>query len=300
MSLKWEGYRDHYFVALIELILNSLACMGILSLLILYFKIFYCNKATSNKSGYFDKFLLVSLVLSFLFIYSSYIINIILFIILGYRWNYGCFLRNVPWILVELQRMVVYAFYIIRLNVTFKGSIYAISTNKMRIIIILLVVTLGTALIPSVIFSYLMNQFSCTGIYSRYHRLSGAWYNIVDLSWCIILSVIYIKKFRQLIRDAKCDDMTSIVNKITILAFVTLISTLCVAIIIYSTFTLAAALSGIDLMFNNICIMLFFPVFKKSYKKYCCCCIKIQNKCCIEPNKPAISLGKEIQCEYSP
>ena len=146
--------------------------------MIIYFKIFYCNKTTSNKSKYFNKFLLASLILSLINICLSYVVLVVFSIILGFRWNNGCFIRNGIFMLIPLQRIVLYSFYIIRLNVTFKGSIFEISSNHIKIIIILLIITIGTAMLPTLVFAYLTNNFLCIGKYSRYHALSGLWYNI--------------------------------------------------------------------------------------------------------------------------
>ena len=53
MSLKWEGFRENFVEALKEVIILSLSCLGITTLLIIYFKVFYCGNVTNgqNKSN---------------------------------------------------------------------------------------------------------------------------------------------------------------------------------------------------------------------------------------------------------
>ena len=36
---------------------------------------------------------------------------------------------------------------------------------------------------------------------------------------------------------------------------------------------------GVDLIVNNLCMMCSFSIFDNEYKKLCCMCIRIQNKC---------------------
>ena len=229
--------------------------------------------------------------------YAILIINVICIMILGFRWNNGCFIRTVIFSLLPIQRMVAYSFYILRLNITFEGSIFMLSSSTITIIITLLIITTTVSFTPTIIIAYLINDFSCRGEYTKYLILFPMIYAFVDILWCLILSVLYIKKLRQLIRnvDAKNEEMMLLVHKLTVLAFVTVLSTLLVTFIVYRISGLRGALSNIDLIFNNICIMLSFPVLNKSYQIYCCCCIKIQYKCCIEQNKPEIGLCQAVQ-----
>ena len=318
MDLNWQGFRQSFWEAFGEIILHSLACLGILVLIIVYFKVFYCIEripslnnvgSQSNKRNnigniqhrYFNKFLLGSLILSFIYVYLSYIFTSIFSIILGYRWNHGCFIRNIVCVLIGLQRIVAYSFYIIRLNVTFKGSIFEISSINIKIILILLIITIIIGLIPTLVFAYIIKDFSCKGKYYYYYSFSGLLFIFIDLTWCIILSVLYIKKLRQLIRnvDDKCTDIRFIVHKLSVLAFVTVTSTLVTVTAIFCTFIWVFALMSIDSVVNNICIILSFGIFDESYQYYCCCCIKIQNNCCIKPNKSEMELQKDIQYNHS-
>jgi len=257
------------------------------------------SKVKINKG--FHGFLIASLILSFVYIYLCYLTNVVFSIILGFRWNNGCFIRSAYQLIFVLQRIIAYSFYILRLNVTFKGSVFEVSKKNIRIMMILLIVVLGSSAFPSTIAGYFINNFQCSGEYYKYYIYGAIWFNFVDISWCIILSIIYIKKLRQLLKNvhAKNDKIRFIVNKLSVLAFVTVLSTLMTSIAIFGTIIWLYVFMSIDLIANNICIMLSFPIFDKSYQYYCCCCIKIQNYCCIRPNEPEMELQKDIEWNKS-
>ena len=331
MSLKWQGYNLNAFRAWGEVILHTIACVVILLVIIIYFIVTYGTshktknikevsnsstntntntnipdntKNTTYKSSKasidkrFNKFLIGSLILSFIYIYLTYFLNVISVIVLGYRWNHGCFIRlicaDIPF---GLQRIVAYSFYILRLNVTFKNSTFEVSQTSINIIVILLIISVSITMILVGISGYLAHDFGCDGEYQLFVIISVGLFNLNDIIWSIILSGIYIKKLRQLIRmmGTKQDALVSIVQRLSILAFVTVISTIILFSITLIAVLWAYTLPSIDLIINNICIMLSFAVFHQSYKKCCCFCVKIQSICCITPNKDEMELQKDIQ-----
>ena len=333
-NLNWQGYNKSEFEAFGEIILQSIACLGILVVILIYIIVVHCNhlftpkenrqirsgtlgtiqsgsntntetntktrKREANKSKtikYFNRFLVASLILSFIYIYMACVFNVIFVIILGFRWNNGCFIRNSVNIIFVFQRIVAYSFYILRLNVTFRGSVFELTKNNIRILIILIFITFSSSIIPNSAFTYLSDGFLCTGKYYDYYFYSLIWLNISDVSWCIMLSILYIKKLRQLIKNVQVNtsQIQSVVHKLSVLAFVTVISTLLFGIFAFVALIWSYQCVSLDLVINNICIMLSFVVFQKSYQRCCCCCIKIQYLCCIRPPKPEIELKPDPQ-----
>ena len=308
MSLNWVGWNKFLYEAWIEIIFHSIACIVTLVIIGIYIKFSNTNVCrtcknikTRMKKG-FHGFLVASLILSFVYIYLFYINNVIFIIILGYRWNNGCFISGLYQLIFVFQRIITYSFYILRLNVTFKGSVFEVSKKNIRIMMILLIVVLGSSAFPSIIAGYLINNFKCSGDYYKYYIYGGIWFNFVDISWCIILSIIYIKKLRQLLKNvhAKTDQIRFIVNKLSVLAFVTVLSTLILWCIIFVTLKWTHTLVSIDLIINNICIMLSFKEFDPFYQYLCCCC----NDCCdirrLNPRKSSVhSTRDEIKTDQT-
>ena len=299
MALKWQGYSTNEFEAYGEVIFHSISCLGILILIFIYINVYCCTKNKKTTSNIHTKketktymFLLGSLVFSFIYIFGTYSFNVILTIILGQRSVYGCFMRMCWVFALALQRITVYAFFLIRLYETFKESVFNIGKRSIIIIVIILLITLSSGAIAAVIFSYLADNFLCEkGKYFNEWYLSGLISSLMDVGWCIILSLMFIRKLSQLINMIKTtikrDDnrVTKVVYKLSTLAFVTVISTLINGLLAFLLRIWSHQFASIDLVINNICIMLSFAKFNNSYKRYCCCCIRIQYLCCIQPNK---------------
>ena len=305
MSLKYEGYKRNEFEAYGEIISHSIACLVILILFVIYVK-YFCiqNKTeTSLKNKIFERFRLIllgSLMASLMYILGTYTFNIIFGIILGNRSNYGCFMRMCWVFVIAFQRIAVYLFFIYRLYVTFTGSYLEIKKRTVNIILLMIVIIqLSTATAPF-IFSYLADNFLCeNGTYATQWILSLVASYLIDTGCAIALSCLYIKKLRQFRKitptDGKKDDkLFGIVNKLTLLTLVTVISTSLLAIIAWGLMILPYPLACFDSIINNVCVMLSFVILEKSYKKYCCCCIRIQNTCCIGTTKDEIELKTEI------
>ena len=267
MSLKYKGYTTNELEAYGEIILHSIACLGIMVLLVIYVKYFCIQNKTkitskNKKDQRFNLILLGSLIASFTYIFGTYTFNVIFPIILGNRSQYGCFIRIIWGFAISIQRSTVYSFFLMRLYVTFKGSYFELKKGPVIIILVVIIISqLVGATFPT-IFAYLADDFLCAnGAYVTQWLLSMVVSNLGDSMWAIVLSCIYIKKLRQLIKmisanDGRKDDkLFNIVNKLNLLAMVTVVSTCLLVIIAFGLMVFPYPLACFDSIINNICVI---------------------------------------------
>ena len=287
MTLKWQGYSviGSEWEAYAEIISLSIQCFIIIILMIVYLKYFCCTKNKIDTS--FNALLLLSLIFTFIYIFGTYIIHGIFALILGYRNEWICFIINLCGLGILGQRLTVYSFFLIRLYATFKRSFIEIKKGSIIIILILMVITISIPGISAVIFAYFADNASCPdGKYAYEWLQSLIIANFFDYVWSILLSYMYINKLRKLIKKINSSNETmdnkllNIANKLALLALVSVVSTMILAVLAYGVGVFSHSLICLDLIINNACLMFSFAVLDKSYKKYCCCCIRIQNLCC--------------------
>ena len=337
-SLHWEGYNQSLWEAVGELILHTIACLLMITLVLFYFFKTCCvkpkqftriksskrptfkndtsntvtgthtptptntntititnskipnnlktntYKATkTNIDKRFKKYVVASLLLSLCYIGVTYYFNVISVSVLGQRPDNGCFTRNISNGLFGLQRIVVYSFYILRLNITFHNSVLEMRQRNLNILLTLIIITIISGFILIILFAYLMDSFEClNGQYYTYYFYSGVYFNCIDIAWCIILSIIYVNKLRKVVQlvTIKQKRMQYTLQKFSILAFVTVISTLLLWIFLFTALIWTYQLLSIDQIINNACIMLSFVIFDDMYTCCCCCCIKITSYTC--------------------
>ena len=306
MSLNWEGYNDitSDFEAYTETILMSIECLMIIILITIYVKYFYLTKNKITKC--FKFLLLIALISTFMYIFGLYIPHVILSIILGIRNNRMCFIILIWGVFLMGQRAAIYLFFLIRLHDTFKGSVFEFKKQKIIIIFAVMGSVISPAAVLVLVTGYLADSPSCA---------DGKYYNEMllalivgfgsDIVWAILLTYLYVKRLRQLIKMVNTDTETIndkfvyITKKLTLLALVTIISTFIQGIFLYVGVCVRSTLC-LDILLNNVCVMLSFNILDKSYKKYCYCCIRIQNKCYgINENKNVTELVKEIKSDES-
>ena len=307
MILKGDFLRSQ-LLGWIEVIMQTIACLVISILMIIYVK-YFCiknkNDSTNSKRKVDKSFHLLlfgSLLSSVIYIYSHYIVHTILVLILGFKPNHFCFITQILLIPMYIQRLHVYMFFIVRLYVTFKGSVVEINKIKIKIIIVSMIILGSIVGIFNSVVAYIVKETFCFDDDLGYLVLIGSIVMIlVDNFWLILLSYLYIKKLRTLIRlissnnNRSNDKLFNVANKLTILAIGTFVSSIIIFMLhIVIVLIFSSIMIPVDLIINNICIMLSFAIFNESYKKCCCCCIKIHNKCCCI-NNDAMKLIKEVE-----
>ena len=304
MSLNWEGYTDvtSDFEAYGDTILMSIECLMIIILIIIYIK-YFC--LTTNKiDRRFNILLLVSLILTLIYIYNFYILHVILSLVIGLRSKWMCFiLTTSASMIVGGQRIAVYVFFLLRLYDTFKGSVFEIKKQNIVVILVLLIISLIPSNVLIIIISYLANTVSChDGQYWSSYIMGNLIGYSIDILWSLLLTYMYVKRLKKLIEMINTDSNTTndkvlyITKKLTLLALITITTSFMQFLYTYFIGVCAHSLVCLDLLLNITCVMLSFVVLDKLYKKYCCCCIKIQNQCYgIHENQNVTELAKQIK-----
>ena len=200
-GLYWEDWTDNIFEAYLEIVVHSLCCVIIVLLIVFCVYIMYCHKnATQSQrvsvDARFHKYLLISLVVTFVYVYLTSFMNIVSVTVFGWRPKLGCFYRNISVIPLTLQRTVTYYFYILRLHVTFKGSIAEISNKCIYIFNISVSISSIVVTMLYLVMIYIettnSDVFICPDTSFRW--IVGSVYVFSDTIWNVILTVIYIKK----------------------------------------------------------------------------------------------------------
>ena len=329
MTIYYENWTTTQMDAIIEVILHGLLCIIFVILMVIYFCVFECKKELccfKDKSNDFRlkkdelyrnipkiyKYLLfTSLIISGINIFGNLWISNLSVIMFGIRNNKGCFYRTLLGISFFLQRILTYFFFLDRLRYTFRGSIFAIKPRiyyiSIGIAITLFIATYGAL----IVMTYVHPDVSFLCVTSSDIVIIIIAYLGIDLCITILLTIIFIKKLNGLIRltnmvDNNTDNIAPdvhkiqrqiklrlIVTKLTILCLVAVISTLVFSVIFGNILTLYTYQTyALDLIINNICMMLSFAVLAHSYKKICCICVTIHNKC---TKKGKIATKLEVQ-----
>ena len=311
MALKGD-FIESQLLGYIEVIMQTLACLVISIIMLIYIKYFCINKKNDDKNSKnkvdkrFHLLLLGSLVASLIYIYSHYILHTILVLILGYKPNNFCLVSSIILFPMFMQRLHIYIFFTMRLYMTFKGSVVQINKIKIKIIIATMIVIGIFIWVFNTVISYNIKEFFCYDddlAYLMYVSLMLMVSN--DNFWLILLSYLYIKKLRELMKIINSsgkrndDKLINVANKLTILAVFTVVSSIIIIILhVILSLIFSSVMVSVDLIINNISVMLSFGIFNESYKKYCCACIKIKNKCC-DVNHDGTELIKGIELNSS-
>ena len=307
MTLKGD-FIESQLLGYIELTMQTIAFLVISILMVIYIK-YFCiknkNDNTKTMDTRFHLLLFGSLLSALIYIYCHYILHTILVLALGYKPNRFCLIANIIQILIFIQRLHVYVFFITRLYITFKGSVVEINKIKIKLIVALMFITLTVVGVYNTAVSWFVKEFFCMEDDLAYLLYVSLILMVLsDYFWSILLSVLYIKKLRELIKlinsnnDRKDVKLFNVINKLTILAVTTVVLSFIIVVIHVSISSWSSAMVPTELITNNICIMISFAVFKESYKNYCFCCIKVHNKC-YGIHHETIELTKEIELNDS-
>ena len=266
-GLYWADWNVNANDAWIEIILHTLCCIIIIIVLIFGTYLVYYGKR-KNSGNKLNKYLLSSLIMSFIYIFVTYFINVVSITVFGWRPKYGCLYRNIVVIPLTLQRLIAYSFYILRLQVTFKETVFEISLKCIYIFIISAIISMILGMIFYLIPVYLENingyHFKCTG---KLRGISLGIAVIIDTLWSIIFSVIYIKKLIQITKLCGMDDDSTryIVKKLAVLAITSVATTHLLFVIFLITKKYTYQFVSIDQIVNNVCIVLSFKILDKWY-----------------------------------
>ena len=295
-GLYWKDWSRNVIEGWLEVIIHTICCIFIMIFIIFYIGILYHRLGNKKQSGKnisidirFNKYLVLSLLCSVIYIYYSYFISVLSVLVFGWRPNYACFYRQIVGIPQCLQRLIAYYFYILRLHTSFNGSIYQLSNTCIFVFISLVTINIISVVIFYTISTYLMNTKDYSFICDRTVLLIVSLFILLcsDTIWSIIFTGIYIKKLMQVMKIFDLNDVNKIrynVKKLTVLVMTSIISTHLIFIV---SFLLqrrfAYQLICIDMTINNICILLSFNIMDDWYKKWCFC----YNKCCNKTNNPS-------------
>ena len=282
MKIYWEDWASGLWEAWVEIGLHTFCCVIITSLTIFcVFKICHNNYIDSSIENRFYKHVFISLIVTVIYIYLTYFINVLSILIFGWRPHMGCFYRQIATIPLAMQRVIALYFYILRLRVSFQGSVAELSSKCTYIFIgcvtINGIITTTFYMIALYLWNINDDSFVCGWTALRY--ISGLLLVFGDTLWSIVFTGIYVKKLRQVFKlvGITNEKTVYVVKRLSVLAMTSVISSY-ISIIIYtvtdSKFTYQ--IISIDLIVNNICIMLSFKEFDGFYENLCCC----YNKCC--------------------
>lgn len=203
-----------------------------------------------------------------------------------------------------LQRAFLYLYYIFRVYLTFKGSVYQLSLSNFKLFCIAIGIGQGIcitfyiiwscvvhncetdkiliALIPAAFMEFGLSSFCVWLFLSRLNKLSK---KIAGLSHDETKngesgkpkknSVFYTKKRGKSKRKAM-PEIQYLVNKLTILTMVTIASTALMSVVYI--FTEALGILAIDTPINILCLMMSFGFYDNWYQRLCFCFVKSRSK----------------------
>ena len=227
LKLYWEDWTSGYSMALAEVISHTLICLLMLLVLVVYIHSFCCQKTTSSRvEKLFRMWLLISILLGSIVVIGSYIMSNIIIVIFNIRYDNHCFYRVlISGIPMASQRCILYTFLVYRLKIAFVGSIYEINSKSIMALLWFLVFLAVTVSSIQSYFSSIHRNFGCYNSTPLF--ITNVIGGILDLIASIFLMFLFIYKLKQLIKlDTKHIGMRQVINKLTILAVVSIGSSL--------------------------------------------------------------------------
>ena len=278
MKLFWEGITKNYYEALIRIIFSGIICLLMIILWIIFIHVVCVKKKiTSNIEKKFCIGFFISIVVGFIGVWGTFVVNDVLVLMFGIILKKHCFYGMLSIFgAFCVHKSILYTFMIFRIKILFKETKYALNDKCMYIWLIFVVLfPLGLAFCIAY-FSYIQCYLSDT--YTTICIIAA----VLDVSVSFALSYLFIKKLRQLIKDNtynKSDKLLDIANRITLLTIIASFSSISTAIFILPFERYANTMASMDILINNICMFLTFTPLTASYHKLCCCCIYLHNTC---------------------
>ena len=225
-SRDWRGVGEAWS----DVILSFLAVLSITIVLLIYIKKFHCNKELNNSikdnktQKLLQNYLLLSLIMSILYIYIKYYVSVLSILIFDERYNKHCFYQSLVIGFYGFHRMITYAFFIKRLTETFKESVYSVSSLKSKClngyICLYLVVVVVNIILQYILGGYLCHPSTFTGVV----LFAG----LLDIIFSIIITYMFTSRLKALLlKSHKTNIQNYIVKKLTLLSMYIIIHVMC-------------------------------------------------------------------------
>eukprot|EP01083_Nonionella_stella_P018334 51104_1 len=197
----------------------------------------------------------------------------------------------VPNIVWALNRLFLYLYFMLRLELSFRGTFLEIKANHWRMLIVLYCVLISAG----VIFYYVYVSYvgcNSVGILVGFLPLSGA-----DSFCSLVCLYIFVRKLKSLVNldriayDRDPETMTELkylVNKFLVISLFAILFTYFVSAIFF--IYPATCLAGIDTIVNVFCLMITTAHFDFYYRMSCVLC----RRCCEKSFTFTRQLQKEI------
>ena len=160
-GLYWKGWNDSAMDAWSTIVLHSILCVIILVLIVICFRMFLCQKNISHDNKLLRILLVISLVFTFLYIYSTYFIACFIILVFNIRYHYHCLYRILCGSFYSFQRVTVYTFMVIRLQRSFRGTVFEFNKIKSKILIFLILCASVMQLCILTYFAASKGSFQC-------------------------------------------------------------------------------------------------------------------------------------------
>ena len=280
MKLHWEGWTAGFGWALTSLILHTVLCLLMLTVLVIYIHSF-CYKTT--KTTNYSRALLASVLVGLIHVFGNYCVSNVFILVFDIRFDNHCFYRilcsTFP---IYTQRGILYTFLVYRLKTVFHKTIFALNEVSIYILLVIIIAVPIPLASLQVYFSYIHHDFRCSN--SRELFIINIIAGLSDIITYLSLSYLFIYKLKQLMtldhtKNAdKSRKLRRVANKLTILTNVATVSSLLTLICVSMAF-FPYPMSSLDMIVNNTCMLLTFNSLDKYYGKLCCCCVHLQRQC---------------------
>ena len=185
------------------------------------FSISFSQKIVEPRSPeYYLKLILFgSIFCGIISVYSNFWVSNILILVYNIKPPHGCFHRALCLIPLYLQRLLTFSFFLYRLQLTFNGSIFALSSLVWYSLIIALFVILSGSLSFIIIASYISGLFRCSDpIVFIAFGVAG----ILDIGYSILVCYIFVSKLNNLVKmmnnEVDNSRIRNVMKKLTILS----------------------------------------------------------------------------------
>eukprot|EP01084_Bolivina_argentea_P312186 540468_1 len=260
------------------------------------------NHTQKRKKKSFKQIPLIFKVLTTVSLFSALItlINIDVNHILGLYSGYAasCIGLSIPMIFLNVQRVTLFLYYIYRIELTFKDSVFSISETKLNIFKVTVIIMGAIAATFFMVFAEI-NQ--CDGLSLLIGLIPGGINDTVISTTTFILFISRLKKIIAFNDKANTNlKLKRMIKKLSILLCVTILSTIGAMglYVIVPHVQIGCGTIGlwaIDTVINSLCLLLSYVFFNKYYNRLCFVCIK-----CVEIISKLDKSDTTNECDISP
>eukprot|EP01084_Bolivina_argentea_P312190 540473_1 len=253
------------------------------------------NHTQKRKKKSFKQIPLIFKVLTTVSLFSALItlINIDVNHILGLYSGYAasCIGLSIPMIFLNVQRVTLFLYYIYRIELTFKDSVFSISETKLNIFKVTVIIMAAISAAFCLVF---VEISQCEGLGLLIAFIPGAINDIIISTTTFILFITRLKKIISFNDKANVNlELKKMMTKFTILVCVTILSTL--GLMALYAIILQFGVIAIDTVINSLCLLLSYVFFTKYYNRLCVVCIK-----CVEIISKSPTSDSTNKCDVSP